>query len=136
MEGKSELASVRRVPTPTTAREPGAHRPGQRPIPAPAGLSTVSATKSSSRSRTGHNSWRASTTRDATSPRSLETSYLSTAEELPAQDLRYRLVGHLNPGADLEPYPVDIPAAKTSTTLRLHREAPVASAATTRTPPR
>ena len=56
--------------------------------------------------------------------------------ELPAQDLRYRLVAHPNLGADLEPFPVDTSPAKTATASGLHREAPVASASTTRTPPR
>jgi DNA primase catalytic core len=56
--------------------------------------------------------------------------------ELPAQDLRYRLVAHPTLGADLEPFPIDTSAAKTTTHSRQRREAPVASAATTRTPPR
>jgi hypothetical protein len=51
--------------------------------------------------------------------------------DLPAQDLRYRLVAHLGPSVDL-PRPVDTPTAKTTTQPGPHRKA----LATTRTPPR
>jgi DNA primase len=55
--------------------------------------------------------------------------------DLPAQDLRYRLAAHLDLGDDLQPPPVHTSTAKT-TTRRPHREAAVTFAATTRTPPR
>jgi DNA primase catalytic core len=56
--------------------------------------------------------------------------------ELPAQDLRYRLVAHLNLGVDPEPFPLDTSAAKTTARSGPRRKAAVVSAATTRTPPR
>jgi DNA primase len=56
--------------------------------------------------------------------------------DLPAQDLRYRLVAHLDLGVDLQRPPVHTSPAKTTTRPRLHREAPASSVATTRTPPR
>jgi hypothetical protein len=56
--------------------------------------------------------------------------------ELPAQDLRYRLVAHLDLGVDPHPNPVDTPAAKTTTHPGLHRKARASTVTTTPTPPR
>jgi hypothetical protein len=57
--------------------------------------------------------------------------------DLPAQDLRYRLAAHLDLGDDLPQFPVHTSAAKTTTRRpRPHREVAVSFAATTRTPPR
>jgi DNA primase len=55
---------------------------------------------------------------------------------LPAQDLRYRLVAHLDLGDDLQQPPVHTPTAKATTLPRPHRETPASSVATTRTPAR
>jgi DNA primase len=52
--------------------------------------------------------------------------------DLPAQDLRYRLVAHLGLSVDPHPPPVDTTTAKTTTHPEPHRKA----LATTRTPPR
>jgi DNA primase len=52
--------------------------------------------------------------------------------DLPAQDLRYRLVAHLGLSVDPHPSPVDASTAKTTTHPEPHRRA----LATTRTPPR
>jgi DNA primase len=54
--------------------------------------------------------------------------------DLPAQDLRYRLVAHLN--LDLQWPPVDTATAKTTTRPEPHRKAFVSRVAMTRTPPR
>jgi DNA primase catalytic core len=57
--------------------------------------------------------------------------------DLPAQDLRYRLAAHLDPGDDLQRPPVHTSTAKTTTRRpRPHPEAAVSFAATTPTPPR
>jgi DNA primase catalytic core len=56
--------------------------------------------------------------------------------DLPAQDLRYRLVAHLDFGDDLQQPPVHTSTAKTTTRSRRHREAAASFAAPTRTPPR
>ena len=57
--------------------------------------------------------------------------------DLPAQDLRYRLAAHLDLGDDVQRPPVHTSAAKTTTRRpRPHREVAVSFAATTRTPPR
>jgi hypothetical protein len=57
--------------------------------------------------------------------------------DLPAQDLRYRLAAHLDLGDDLPQFPVHTSTAKTTTRRpRPHREVAVSFAATTRTPPR
>jgi DNA primase catalytic core len=56
--------------------------------------------------------------------------------DLPAQDLRYRLVAHLDLGVDLPRPPVHTSTAKTTTGLPPHRQAPASSVTTTRTPPR
>ena len=57
--------------------------------------------------------------------------------DLPAQDLRYRLAAHLDLGDDLQQPPVHTSAAKTTTRRpRPHREAAASFAATPRTPPR
>jgi DNA primase catalytic core len=56
--------------------------------------------------------------------------------DLPAQDLRYRLAAHLDPGDDLQQFPVHTSTAKTTTRPRPHREAAASFVATTRTPPR
>jgi hypothetical protein len=56
--------------------------------------------------------------------------------DLPAQDLRYRLVAHLDLGVDLRRIPADTPIAKTTTRPEPHRKPPASSVATTRTPPR
>jgi DNA primase catalytic core len=56
--------------------------------------------------------------------------------DLPAQDLRYRLAAHLDLGFDLQRPPVHTPTAKTTTGPRPHQEAAASSVATTRTPPR
>ena len=56
--------------------------------------------------------------------------------DLPAQDLRYRLAAHLDLGDDLQRPPVHTSTAKTTTRPRPHREAPASFVATTRTPPR
>ena len=55
--------------------------------------------------------------------------------DLPAQDLRYRLAAHLDLGDDLPRPPVHTSTAKTTTRPRPHREA-AASLLATRTPPR
>jgi DNA primase catalytic core len=52
--------------------------------------------------------------------------------DLPAQDLRYRLVAHLGLSVDPHPPPVDTPTAKTTARREPRRKAP----ATTPTPPR
>jgi hypothetical protein len=54
--------------------------------------------------------------------------------DLPAQDLRYRLVAHLN--LDLQRPPVDTATAKITTRPESHRKAFVSRVAMTRTPPR
>jgi DNA primase catalytic core len=56
--------------------------------------------------------------------------------DLPAQDLRYRIVAHLDLCLDLQPSPVHTSTAKTTTRPRPHREAAASVLATTRTPPR
>jgi DNA primase len=56
--------------------------------------------------------------------------------DLPAQDLRYRLVAHLDLGDDLQRPPVHTSTAKTTTGLRRHQEAAASTLAMTRTPPR
>jgi hypothetical protein len=56
--------------------------------------------------------------------------------DLPAQDLRYRLAAHLDLGDDLQPPVVHTSTAKTTTRPRPHREAPASFLSTTRTPPR
>jgi hypothetical protein len=55
--------------------------------------------------------------------------------DLPAQDLRYRLVAHLDLSVDLGRPPLDTSSAKITTPPGSHRE-PTAFVATTRTPPR
>jgi DNA primase catalytic core len=56
--------------------------------------------------------------------------------DLPAQDLRYRLAAHLDLGDHLQRPPVDTSTTKTTTRPRPHREAAASFAAPTRTPPR
>jgi DNA primase catalytic core len=57
--------------------------------------------------------------------------------DLPAQDLRYRLAAHLDLGDDQQQPPVHTSAANTTTRRpRPHQEVAVSFAATTRTPPR
>jgi hypothetical protein len=56
--------------------------------------------------------------------------------DLPAQDLRYRLVAHLDLDVDLPRPPVHTSTAKIATPLGSHREAPAYSVATRRTPAR
>jgi hypothetical protein len=56
--------------------------------------------------------------------------------DLPAQDLRYRLAAHLDLGDDLQRPPVHTSTAKTTTRPRPHREAAASFLPTTRTPPR
>ena len=56
--------------------------------------------------------------------------------DLPAQDLRYRLAAHLDLGDDLQRPPVHTSTAKTTTRPRPYREAPASLVATARTPPR
>jgi DNA primase catalytic core, N-terminal domain/Toprim-like len=56
--------------------------------------------------------------------------------DLPAQDLRYRLVAHLGLSVDLLQPPVDTPTAKTVTHAGPHRKALASTVTTTRTPPR
>jgi hypothetical protein len=56
--------------------------------------------------------------------------------DLPAQDLRYRLAAHLDLGDDLQRPPVQTLTAKSTTRPRRHREAAASIPATTRTPPR
>ena len=56
--------------------------------------------------------------------------------DLPAQDLRYRLAAHLDLGDDLPQPPVHISTAKTTTPAGPHREVAASFVATTRTPPR
>jgi DNA primase catalytic core len=56
--------------------------------------------------------------------------------DLPAQDLRYRLVAHLNLGVDLQRTPAATPTSETTTRPEPHRKAPASSVPTTRTPPR
>jgi DNA primase catalytic core len=56
--------------------------------------------------------------------------------DLPAQDLRYRLVAHLGLSVDLPRPPVDTPTATTTTHPGPHRKALASTVATTRTPPR
>jgi DNA primase len=57
---------------------------------------------------------------------------ITPLNDLPAQDLRYRLVAHLGVSVDLPRPSVDSRTAKTTTQLEPHRKA----LATTRTPPR
>jgi hypothetical protein len=54
--------------------------------------------------------------------------------DLPAQDLRYRIVAHLDLCVDLQRSPVHTSTAKTTTRPRPHREAAASVLATTRTP--
>jgi hypothetical protein len=66
------------------------------------------------------------------------TRRLSTAtplNDLPAQDLRYRLVAHLGLSFDVPRPPVDTPTAKTTTHPGPHRKA-LATTRTPQTPPR
>jgi DNA primase len=56
--------------------------------------------------------------------------------DLPAQDLRYRLAAHLDLGDYLQQPLVHTSTAKTTTQPRPHREAAASVRATTRTPPR
>jgi DNA primase len=56
--------------------------------------------------------------------------------DLPAQDLRYRLAAHLDLGDDLQQPPVHTSTANTRTRPRRHQEAAASFAATTRAPPR
>jgi DNA primase len=56
--------------------------------------------------------------------------------DLPAQDLRYRLAAHIDLGDDQQRAPVHTSTAKTTTRPRPHQEAPASSVATARTPPR
>jgi DNA primase catalytic core len=56
--------------------------------------------------------------------------------DLPAQDLRYRLAAHLDLGDHLERPPVHTSTNKIPTRPRPHREAAASVRATTRTPPR
>ena len=56
--------------------------------------------------------------------------------DLPAQDLRYRLAAHLDLCVGQQWPPVDTSTAKTTTRPRSHREAAAAFVARTRTPPR
>jgi DNA primase len=56
--------------------------------------------------------------------------------DLPAQDLRYRLAAHLDLGDDLQRLPVRTSTNKTTTRPRPHQEAAAALVAITRTPPR
>jgi DNA primase catalytic core len=56
--------------------------------------------------------------------------------DLPAQDLRYRLAAHLDLGDDLPQPPVHTSTAKTTTRPRRHREVAASFVATTRTPAR
>jgi hypothetical protein len=56
--------------------------------------------------------------------------------DLPAQDLRYRLATHLDLGDDLQQPPVHTSTANTRTRPRRHQEAAASFAATTRAPPR
>ena len=56
--------------------------------------------------------------------------------DLPAQDLRYRLVAHLGLSFDPHPSPVDTPTAKTTKHPEPHRKALASAVATTLTPPR
>jgi DNA primase catalytic core len=56
--------------------------------------------------------------------------------DLPAQDLRYRLVAHLDLGVDVRRTPADTATAKTTTRPEPAPESPACSLATTRTPPR
>ena len=63
--------------------------------------------------------------KDTTLPRSQEALITTTPlNDLPAQDLRYRLVAHLGVSVDLPRPPVDSPTAKTTTQLGPHRKAP------------
>jgi hypothetical protein len=66
------------------------------------------------------------------------TRWLITAtplNDLPAQDLRYRLVAHLGLSVDL-PSPVHTPIATTTINSGPQRQALASTVATTRTPPR
>jgi DNA primase catalytic core len=56
--------------------------------------------------------------------------------DLPAQDLRYRLVAHLDLGVDLPRPAVDTSSTKSTTPAGSRREAAASFAAPTRTPPR
>jgi DNA primase catalytic core len=56
--------------------------------------------------------------------------------DLPAQDLRYRLAAHIDLDDDQHRAPVHTSTAKTTTRPRRHQEAPASSVATARTPPR
>jgi DNA primase len=56
--------------------------------------------------------------------------------DLPAQDLRYRLTARLDLGDDLQRPPVHTSKAKTTTRPRPHREAAASFVTPTRTPPR
>jgi hypothetical protein len=56
--------------------------------------------------------------------------------DLPAQDLRYRLVAHLDLGIDLPRPAVDTSRAKSTTPAGSRREAAPSFVATPRTPPR
>jgi DNA primase catalytic core len=65
-------------------------------------------------------------------------SLVTTAplNDLPAQDLRYRLVAHLDFGVDPHPNPVDTATSKITTRPESRRKAFAPSVAITRTPPR
>jgi DNA primase catalytic core len=61
---------------------------------------------------------------------------MTPLNDLPAQDLRYRLAAHLDLSDDLQRPPVHTSTAKTTTWPRPYREAPASLVAPTRTVPR
>jgi hypothetical protein len=61
---------------------------------------------------------------------------MTPLNDLPAQDLRYRLAAHLDLGDDLQRPPGHTSTAKTTTRPRPHQEAAASFVAITRTPPR
>jgi DNA primase len=61
---------------------------------------------------------------------------MTPLNDLPAQDLRYRLAAHLDLGDDQQRPPVHTSTGKTTTRPRPHQEAAASFVAMTRTPPR
>jgi hypothetical protein len=66
--------------------------------------------------------------------RSLVTT--TPLNDLPAQDLRYRLIAHLGPDGGQRAHPIDTSTTKITTRAESHRKAPASSAPARQPPPR
>jgi hypothetical protein len=64
--------------------------------------------------------------------RSLVTA--TPLNDLPAQDLRYRLMAHLGPGGSLPEHPINTSTTKTTTPAESHRKAPPSPATARQAP--